>query len=139
MYLESLNIVQSSPSNPTGTTSATAVMMGLGVLITPFSTGRLMVFVSGAIFNAGIGQGATPQISVGTGGAPTNGAALTGTQIGGAIPYVSATVAGKSPFSLQAMSSGFTKGTTVWVDVALSAQTAGTATISNLSVTVVEC
>lgn len=139
MYLESLNVVQSSPSNPSGTTSATAVMMGLSVSITPMSTGRLMVFASGAIFNAGIGQGATPQLSVGTGTAPVNGAALVGTQIGGALPYVSATIAGKSPFSLQAMSSGFVKGTPVWVDIALSAQTAGTATLSNLSVTVLEC
>lgn len=139
MFLESLNVVQATPANPSGTTSATAVMMGLGVSITPMSTGRLLVLASGAIFNAGIGQGATPQLSTGTGTAPVNGAAVTGTQIGGAIPYVSATIAGKAPFALQAMGSGFIKGTPVWIDIALSAQTAGTATLSNLSLTVMEC
>lgn len=138
MYLESINLAQSQPGNPTGTVSATAVMMGLAGAITPMSTGRVLVLLSGAIFNAGIGQGATPQLSYGTGAAPVNGAALTGTQVGGAPPYVSATIAGKCPFTLNAVVSGLTLKTPIWVDMALSAQTAGTATVSNLSLTLVE-
>lgn len=138
MFLESINLAQSSPSNPAGTTSATAVMMGLGAAITPFSTGRVLLLISGSIFNLGIGQGAKAQLSYGTGAAPTNGAALTGTQVGGAPPFVSGTVADKVPFMLNAVVSGLTKKTPIWVDLAVSAQTAGTATVSDLSVTLVE-
>lgn len=137
-YTESIQAIQSTPSNPTGTSSATAVMMGLAGAITPRFSGRVLIMLSGVIFNAGIGQGATPQLSWGTGAAPTNGAALTGNQVGGAVPYVAATITGKAPFALQAVVTGLTLNTAVWLDLALSAQTAGTATVSNLSLTAAE-
>lgn len=96
-YTESIQAIQSAPSNPTGTSSATAVMMGLAGAITPRFSGRVLLMISGAIFNAGIGQGATPQLSWGTGAAPTNGAALTGNQVGGPFPTSRRRSPGKRP------------------------------------------
>ena len=47
-------------------------------------------------------DGAKVQASYGTGAAPTNGAAITGTQCGGRPQYIAATTAQKVPFSVHA-------------------------------------
>lgn len=128
-------LAQSSPADPTGTTSLTGVMMGLAGSITPTMTGRIRVVVCGTIFNANaIGDGANVQIRTGTGSAPANGDALTGTTAGGLSKYIAPTTACKVPFAVSAIVSGLTLNVARWIDVGLAATTAGTATITDLSV-----
>src|SRR5262249_37718510 len=71
-----------SPSNPAGTTDGTGVMMGLARALTPTTTGVVFVLFYG-MMNASAGGGTiTTRARYGTGTAPTNGAAATGTTIG---------------------------------------------------------
>jgi hypothetical protein len=132
-------IAQTSPSDPTGTTNSTGLMMGLAGALTPVYTGRVLIMLSGTIANAsGIADGANVQLRYGTGSAPANADALTGTTVGGLVKYVSATTAEKAPFALQGIVTGLTLATAIWVDVGLAAVTGGTATIKDLSLTIME-
>lgn len=123
--------VSYKPSNPTGTTSATAVMMGLGstCAFTPKTTGKVRVTICGNFYvNAGPNQG-TLSGRYGTGTAPANAAATTGTRFG----------TGSSDQTIKTASTGFgvpfafteilslTAGTAYWFDLAASSPT-GTGT-----------
>lgn len=141
------------PSNPAATTSATYQMQGLGVAganawsVTPQSTGRLLVIVEGDM--TGINTATvTTQLSFGTGAAPANAAAVTGTQVGSQPTLTPITGILTTPFTLtwvitglavpSVSSSGVTAaGTPVWLDIALKS-TSGAASVSNLSIVVVE-
>lgn len=136
------SVFQSSPANPTGTTDTTGKMMGLAGSITPAQTGRIMITICGNISNstAAAGDGAKAQIRYGTGSAPANAGALTGTTAG---PQVSmllerATASDPFPFSLTAIVTGLTVGTAYWIDIALAAVAAGTGIITNLGISAVE-
>lgn len=130
---------QAQPANPTGTTSLVGVMMGLGGVITPVVSGRVLVVVSGTLLNASaIADGAKTQIYYGTGGAPANGAALTGTAVGGIPQYVASTTLGKVPFSVNAIVASLTLGTTYWIDLSLAAITGGTAAQTDVSISAME-
>lgn len=139
-----LSSYQATPSDPTGTTNSTGLMMGLAGVITPSKSGKIMIIVSGNILASGIGggSGAKTQIRYGTGTAPTNGAALTGTAIGNISQIVNPTLAllapGSGNFTCNAIVSGLTLGTTYWLDQSLARVTSGTATITNISISVVE-
>lgn len=129
----------STPSDPTGTTDATGLMMGLAGSITPASTGRVLFTVNGTIFNpTGIGDGAKAKLRYGTGTAPVNGGALVGTVVGAQVQYVTATTVAKVPFALTGIATGLTLGTAVWIDLQLAAITSGTATVSDVTITAVE-
>lgn len=139
---------------PTLTASTTAVMLGLGAttsfaLITPQITGRVLVIISGLIQNSVSGDGCNVQLSYGTGTAPVNGAALTGTQIGLQSVWTSLTNAMIAPFCLQALITGLavpvinanrqtTAATTVWLDLAFKAVTGGNASVTNVNITALE-
>lgn len=132
---------QSTPTNPTGTTSTTGVMMGISGSITPTKSGTILVIVSGVTDNSNNSDGCSIQIRTGTGTAPTNGAALTGTAQGSKLQAVN-TSSGSStlqvPFTCCAVVSGLTVGTAIWIDTSLAAITAGTATILNISISAIE-
>lgn len=136
------NVIQSASSNPAGTTNTTGVMMGLAVSFTPKSavgSGNVLIHITGDCFNAtAIADGGKIQIRTGTGAAPINGAALTGTSVGSQVTFIQATTADKYPFSLSAIVTGLVLGTAIWIDVSLAAVTGGTATIENVSVCAVE-
>ena len=133
---------QATPANPTGTTNTTGVMMGLAESITPVRSGKILITISGNMTNGTTTDGAQVQIRTGTGTAPANGAALTGTAQGGLVRMLnpSDTRGGTItvPFSTNAIVSGLVAGTAVWIDAALAAITGGTASIANVSVSVVE-
>lgn len=130
---------QFTPGNPTGTASLVGVMMGLAGGITPATTGRVQITVSGTIFNAtAIADGAKVQIRTAAGAAPANGAALSGIAAGGLVQYVAATVAQRAPFCLSAIVSGLTLGVAIWLDVSLAAIAGGTATLTDISLTAME-
>ena len=138
MHIESITVAQSSPGNPTGTTSATAVMMGLAGSIKLQGSGRILIMLSGDISNDTTADGATCRLRYGTGAAPANAAAATGTAVGNTVSFTALTGVLTVPFAQQVVVSGLTVGTTYWVDAAVAAVTAGTASISNLSLSVVE-
>lgn len=130
---------QATPANPATTTDMTGVMMGLHGAITPTATGKVLMIVSGTIFNSTlIGDGAVAGLRYGTGTAPANGDALTGTAVGGATVYVASTTAGSGGFSLNAVVTGLVATTPYWIDVALAAQTGGSAGISAVSISTIE-
>lgn len=136
-------VLQSLPANPTGTTSTTGLMMGLAGAFTPRVTGRVYIQLSGNLTNGTGDDGASVNLRTGTGTAPTNGAALTGTIRTGTVRGSNVTSGGSStipihPFCIQAIVTGLTVGTAIWIDAAVAAITGGTASIQNLSLTAYE-
>lgn len=132
-------LMQSNPADPTGTADTTGVMMGLAGTITPTISGRILITVTGTMFNpTAIADGAKVQIRTGIGAAPANGDALTGTAAGSLQQYIAATVLEKAPFSVTAIVSGLTLNVARWIDVSLAAITGGTATITDLSLSAAE-
>ena len=129
------------PLSPTGTTSTTAVMMGLARQYTPEFTGQVIVWVSGTIKNTTSGDGAEVQIRVGTGAAPANGDALAGSAISGQVKFTAAASPQEAPFAIQGVGAGpsaMQPGTAYWIDVSLAAITGGTASLTDVSVTFFE-
>ena len=131
--------VQLSPStNPTGTTSTTGVMMGLSGSITPAATGRLLITVSIAYSLTSASYYVTVGLRTGTGAAPVNGAALTGTIRDGRAQGVPT---GSPPIgmSLNAVVTGLAIGTPIWFDLSLAtSSSSATATITNISISAIE-
>lgn len=127
---------QAQPSNPTGTTSTGGLMMGLAGAVTPTLTGRVLITISGDITNGTGSDGGTVTIRYGTGSAPSNGAALTGTTAGASPRALAGTVV--APFSVQAIVTSLTLSTAYWIDLSLAALVGGTATIANVSMSAVE-
>jgi len=123
---------------PTGTTSATAVMMGLAGSITPTRGTKIIIMASGQMANSTINDGATVDLRFGTGGAPTNGAAVTGTLVGIAQTSTSLVAASKSGFCVMGKVTGLSVGTAYWLDLSLLAVTGGTATVTGVSLTAFE-
>jgi hypothetical protein len=128
------NASQKNVSAPSGTTSTTGVMMGLAGAITPATTGNILIIISGDIASDTSGDGAKVQLRYGTGSAPTNAAALTGTTCGGLVQDSDASGDGaKVPFSVQCIATDLSTGTAYWLDVELAAVTGGTAAIADIS------
>jgi len=140
----------SQPSDPTGTTSTTAVMMGLGATlkITPQNHGRdigggdntskVKVTLFGDVANSGITNGETAQLAWGTGTAPVNGEAATGTTFTPLLTRLAAIGAEAEQVSFVAQITGLTVQVAIWVDVQLAAVTAGTATIKKIMAVIEE-
>lgn len=121
--------------NPTGTTSA-GVMAGLAVAITPVGSGRLHIVITGVLTNntvAPLVGGGTYRLYYGTGSAPANGVALTGTALGNQNS-ITANTANTPSFSLEGWVSGLAIGTPVWVDMLEGQFVAGTATFQAIDV-----
>jgi hypothetical protein len=109
----------SAASYPTGTTSTIGVMMGLAYAFTPIRSGKVLLYVGGFQFNNTANGKAQTQMHWGTGTAPTNGVALTGTAVGpiNASQFTSGFVT--SPFSFVAIVTGLTLNTAIWFDIEL--------------------
>jgi hypothetical protein len=124
---------------PTGTTLTTAVMMAIGGTITPVNSTRVEVTICGMLSNTTAGDGATVDLRYGTGTAPINGAAVTGTLLGLSIgPIISSVAAQKTPFTITYSATGLTIATAYWIDCSLMAVTGGTASVSNISISATE-
>ncbi|MEM3845588.1 MAG: hypothetical protein QXU98_07805 [Candidatus Parvarchaeota archaeon] len=136
--LNNIKVQVSTPSNPSGTTSTSPVQMGLGITYTPSTTGRLLIIVTGEAANNTAGDGATVQLSYGTGSSPSNGASATGTAIGSKISVTSNAASQTVPVTLGYVLTGLTVGTSYWFDLQVAAITGGTASVSNLTVLIIE-
>lgn len=127
-----------SAAAPTNAGSYSMQGLGAGVSITPTTTGRVQVTVSGVIVSTStvVDTGITFQMCHGTGTAPANGAAQTGTATGSVVEFTqpsAATAAGDVhvPFSTAWAISGLTVGTAYWID--LTAQAVTTPSVVSLS------
>lgn len=141
LQLTTLNEIQdviSTPGNPAATGSLVFVMMGLAILFTPNKTGRVRITVQGQLGNTTTADGCTVQISTGTGGAPANGAAVTGTQQGVAQTWTSLTGVLNAPLFVFAVVTGLAIGTQIWVDLAVKAVTGGSASVTSLVIDIEE-
>jgi hypothetical protein len=120
-------------ANP-GSTSGAGVMMGLGSTchITPLVTSRLHVAIEGQSANNSTGGGAIITLRYGTGTAPINAAANTGTVISGSVNNQNPTAIFPISFHTSGLATGLTPGTAVWFDVTLAATNGGVASISSL-------
>lgn len=127
--------LQASPANPTSSGSATGVMMGTGTTckITPVYSGRIKFGYNGDFGNAALGNGTTTKLFFGTGTAPANGAAITGTQIGNQhVLSVNGSTNPQVPFQHGGIVTGLSTGTQYWFDISLAASSS-TSVATNLS------
>jgi hypothetical protein len=131
-------LLQATPSNPASTTSLVGVMAGIAVAFTPTQTGRVLVIAEGSMSNNTVGDAIDVQIRYGTGTAPVNGAALTGTAAGAFQRCTATGAALQVPFAVVAIVTGLTVGTAYWFDLMEKAITGGTAQISALVVAIAE-
>lgn len=136
----------SQPGNPTGPQSTSVyTMQGLGALITPVVSGNILAIFSGYIFNGAdtaVGDGIGYRIMYGTGSAPSNGAALTGTQGSQTQSFVISAIASASeclvPFSTQTLIKSLTLATPYWFDLAAIAASAVGFILANLNISLAE-
>lgn len=128
---------------PTAITDTSGLMLGCSnitaaCIITPQVTGRILVMVNGVVAQDTTADGAFWHIRMGTGTAPSNGDALTGTQYGGQQSMTFLTGVLSVPFALQAVATGLTLGTAAWVDLVVGAATGGSVTMTQVNVTAFE-
>jgi hypothetical protein len=129
----------STPSNPTGTNSATGKMMGLAGTITPVITGRVLIIVSGTVANDTINKANSMMIHTGTGAAPANGDAPAGT--GRGITRLTGAHTAQNEekaFVLQALVTGLDLNEAIWIDVHLISVAGGIASLTNLTISAIE-
>ena len=118
--------------------------MGLGSIatLTPTTTGRLLVIATGGVFSATAGASADAVFTIitrGTGTAPVNGAALTGTQISATEQYTLNGTNFVEAFSINAIVTGLSVGVATWFDIALRTGSASiTVALLNVNITVIE-
>ena len=118
--------------NPTGTASATYVMMGLGLTLAPEVATGAWVTADGQITNSANNGETDVVVCYGTGTAPANGAAQTGTISGQPTRYKATAANDFVPFSLTSLLTGLTPNTTYWIDLAVKAVGGGTARVMDL-------
>lgn len=131
---------KAQPADPATTVSLTLVMAGFGFSYTPKASGLCEINVSGEAFSAGVGQTVSVGARFGTGAAPVNGAAVTGTRFGSsADPSF-----GDSSATIQ-QGFAFTDvlalvaGTTYWFDLAYDSNSGTTAaSLHNVSFSIAE-
>lgn len=126
-----------SPDPTANTTSAAQLMMGLGGTITPITSGRVAIFITG-MMEVDVGMVGQVQIRYGIAPVPSNGDAATGTAAGAAKNMKGSTTAGKQGFALCAVVSGLTVGVPYWIDVGLARVTGTSAAIFDVDVVAME-
>lgn len=126
------NAIQGAPGNPNGTTSATYVMCGLAISFTPKMTGRVKIKIGMNMSNSLANDFTSAIIAFGTGAAPVNGAAATGSAVGFAPLFQAYANGAQGPGMAFALISALTLGTTYWVDLQQKIVTGGTGTLTSL-------
>src|SRR6185295_1321536 len=123
--------LQTTSASPTGTTGT--AMMGLGstCTLTPAYSTRIYLVFHGDCQNSSVAF-VDVQARYGTGAAPANGAAATGTTLGGLIRYNPTTAANAVPFTVGGVITGLTPGTAYWFDICL-AVTVGTGSAAHVT------
>jgi hypothetical protein len=126
-------VTQWAPGNPAATASTVGVMMGLAGAITPEVTGKVSVILTGSAGTLTAGVTATLRLYQGTGVAPVNGAAVTGTPFGSGGDPIASDVGLLVPFAISGGLTGLALGVPIWVDIWLkTSNAADSAEIGNL-------
>lgn len=123
---------------PTGTTSTTAVMMGLAGSITPTRGTKIVVMISGQMENSVVNDGVIVDLRFGTGTAPANGDAVTGTLVGISQQHTALVAADRSGFCVMGKVTGLTVDVAYWLDLSVCAVVGGTASVTGVSVVAYE-
>lgn len=128
-------ILSASPANQTGTSSATLVMLGVGTVcvFTPSYSTRVRVTFDLNFANNTAGSGLVAALAYGTGTAPANGVALTGTVVTSQRLGITSTANESNPMSLNAIISGLSPGTAYWLDLQFRPGNGHTVVITNLN------
>lgn len=126
-------------TSPSATTSASLVMMGLKGTITPATTGTIIFNAYTSFQSTIVGDGCVFSLRIGTGAAPNNGDAASGTQVN---PIDGAITAGAISQAVQGYLAGYITGRTVstayWYDFAFASTTGGTCTPSRAAIVAIE-
>lgn len=134
-----MNSTLSNPADPTGILGATSLMLGLAVTFTPRRTGRVRIRVSGNITNDTNADLGTWILRYGTGAAPANQAASTGTAVAPSRTWTALTGMTSVPFAQNTQIPGLIIGTTYWFDYAAAATGAGaTVNMTQLAILIEE-
>ena len=129
---------QATPATPPATGSTSGVQMGLAGTITPSSSGKVMLIISGRILNTNTGSGGNVSISYGTGAAPAFGDLPTGTTVGNALFFTEPNALYSIPFTNNAVITGLTVGTAYWIDLQVSTVSGGQVLVGSLSISAME-
>lgn len=138
--------INRQPTNPAATASTTLVMMGLGqagtqpTVYTPTSSGTVQVTVVGMAWTNTAAVQLVVGCRYGTGAAPANGVAVTGTRFGmpGDPPIQAPTTTARQMFAF-CDTLTLTPGTAYWFDLAVDTTVAAdTAQVSNVSMNFIE-
>jgi hypothetical protein len=125
---------ESTPGTPTGTTSMVGVMMGLAGTITPTRGGPVLLLMTLQLDSGA--DTAFVGLRYGTGGAPVNGAALTGTIA--SPPSFIINASPLLPVTLAALVTGLVIGIPVWIDVSLQSVAGGSVSMNTPNIVAVE-
>lgn len=120
-------------------TSAGPVMCGMGstAKLTPVYSGRVLIVWNCQAANSSATGSTLVSMRYGTGAAPSNGAAATGTSVGSNLSQESTLANAPMAFFSSAIITGLTPGTAYWFDLTEQAG-GGTATLSNVSFSAME-
>ena len=136
-------LTHANPADQTGNSTTTLKMNGLGAAaapctITPKVTGRVVFTITGQLSQNTGGDGVTYKLAYGTGAAPANAAAATGTIASATHTWTA--LAGQliTQFALTASATGLQVGTAVWFDLQVAEVTGGTAAITHVDCTAQE-
>lgn len=129
-----------NPADQTGNSTVTLKMNGLGAAaapctITPTSSGNVTFTISGLLNQTTTADGVTYALTVGTGTAPANAAAATGTIISSTPVWLGLTGMLTVPFSVTSNSTNLSVGVPVWYDLQVAETVGGTAAIKNVDCT----
>lgn len=120
------------------------IMLGKGgsTQITPSSTGRLLIFVSGSATIPADG-GIIVGLRYGTGSPPSFGSVDTGTLIGGPRRFQltasgATTNSGETIYSFSSFITGLTIGTQYWIDLAVQSMSGANVNFNTTQILVVE-
>jgi hypothetical protein len=134
-------VTEDQPADPAVTASAVPVMAGLGELITPLTTGRVRVVITGQISNDTGTDGADVLMSyddVAVNPTPANGDAAIGNVAGNAASFISPVANDPGSFAIVAVIAGLTVTHQYWFDLQFDAITGGNAAITDISVYIEE-
>jgi uncharacterized membrane protein HdeD (DUF308 family) len=128
--------VQTAQYNPAATTSVTGIMAGVGAVITPTVTGKVLVTIAGTISNTA-GHASTAQMRWAQGSAPAYGAAPIGAAIG-ALAGGNDPDAWSAPFSLSGVIPNAVIGQPVWFDLLIGTNAGGSCLLNWVTATLTE-
>lgn len=136
-------LTHANPANQTGNATTTLKMNGLGAAasactITPVMSGRVVFTITGQLAQTTTLDGVTVKLAQGTGTAPANAAAVTGTVISATQTWLALTGVLTESFSITATATGLALSTAVWYDLQIAETVGGTASVTNVDCTAFE-